>query len=128
VRGGIPQGSTLGPLLFLVYVNIMPTVVEFGKLLQFADDTTLICSGPDVDTANRQSSHDLSLLSSWILSSRMKLNINKSSVRWFTLKNVSGPAIFVDGNQLQEVDHQRYLGIIFDKKLKWNCQVNDVCK
>jgi len=39
-----------------------------------------------------------------------------------------GPAISVDGNQLQEVNHQRYLGIIFDKKLNWDCQVNDVCK
>jgi len=56
----------------------------------------------------------------------MKLNINKSSVMWFM--NVSGPAIFVDGNQLQEVDHQIYLGIIFDKKLKWDFQINDVCK
>jgi len=39
VRGGISQGSDLGPLLFLVYINAMPSVVKFGKLLQFADDT-----------------------------------------------------------------------------------------
>jgi len=47
VQGGIPQGSALGPLLFLVYVNEMPSIVKYGKLLQFADDTTLICSGSD---------------------------------------------------------------------------------
>ena len=80
VKGGIPQGSALGPLLFLVYVNAMPSVVEHGKLLQFADDTTLICSGPDVDTVREQLSHDLSLLSSWISFSKMRLNIGKSSV------------------------------------------------
>ena len=50
LRGGIPLGSALGPLLFLVYVNAMPSVVKFGKLLQFADDTTLIFSGSDIDT------------------------------------------------------------------------------
>ena len=44
VCGGIPQGSALGPLLFLVYVNDMPSLVHHGNLLQFADDTTLICS------------------------------------------------------------------------------------
>ena len=45
VKGGIPQGSALGLLLFLIYVNEMTSIVKFGKLLQFADDTTLICSG-----------------------------------------------------------------------------------
>jgi len=64
--------------------------------------------------------HDLALLSDWLSSSRMKLNINKSSAMWFTPKsstNISCPAVFVDGNQLQEVDHQNYLDIIFDKKV-----------
>ena len=45
VKGGIPQGSALGPLLFLVYVNDMPSQIKHGKLLQYADDTALICSG-----------------------------------------------------------------------------------
>ena len=45
----------------------MPSVAEHGKLLQFADDTTLICSGPDVDTVREQLTHDLSLLSSYLL-------------------------------------------------------------
>ena len=44
VRGGIPQGSALGPLLFLVYMNLLPSQVTQGLLLQYADDTTLICS------------------------------------------------------------------------------------
>ena len=47
VSGRIPQGSTLGPLLFLVYMNNMPSQVHNGKLLQYADDTTLICTGED---------------------------------------------------------------------------------
>ena len=103
VRGEIPQGIALGPLLFLVNVNAMPPVVKFGKLLQFADDITLICSGSDIDTVKKQLSHVLALLSDWISSSRMKLNINKSSVMWFTPKtsqNISCRAIFMDGNRL----------------------------
>ena len=49
VKGGIPQGSALGPLLFLVYVNTMPSVVRHCRLLQFADDTAMICSGANYD-------------------------------------------------------------------------------
>ena len=45
VLGGIPQGSALGPLLFLAYVIQMPSQISHGRLLQFADDTCLICSG-----------------------------------------------------------------------------------
>ena len=43
VKGGVPEGSALGPLLFLIYVNVMPSLVQYERLLQFADDTTLIC-------------------------------------------------------------------------------------
>ena len=61
----------MGPLFFLVYVNAMLSVVKFGKLLQLADDTTLICSSSDIDTVKKQLSHDLGLLSDWISSNRM---------------------------------------------------------
>lgn len=47
LHGGIPQGSALGPLFFLVYINEMPSQVSHGKLLQYADDTAMICLGTD---------------------------------------------------------------------------------
>ena len=47
IYGGIPQGSALGPLLFLIYINTLPSTVSDGILLQYADDTTLICHGKD---------------------------------------------------------------------------------
>ena len=117
VKGGVPQGSALGPLLFLIYVNAMPSLVKYGILLQFADDTTLICSGDEVQC---QLEYDLGLLFSWLNSSKMKLNIAKSSLMWFKSKRGVSvhPSVFIDGHQLQEVEEQKYLGVVFDNKLQ----------
>ena len=46
MKGGIPQGSAIGPLLFLIYMNSLPPQIFQSPLLQYADDTALICSGP----------------------------------------------------------------------------------
>ena len=86
VNGGIPQGSALGPLLFLIYMNEMPSQVSHGRLLQYADDTALICSGIDLAEVHRGLTEDLQSLSAWIAQSKMKLNIAKSSVMWFKPK------------------------------------------
>jgi len=97
-------------LLFLVYVNEMPSIVKHGILLQFADDTTLICSGSDFDSVKIQLTHDLSLVHNWKSTSRLQLNSKKSSVMWFTpkpLKNVSCPSIVVNITELKEVDHKK---------------------
>ena len=87
VKGGVPQGSALGPLLFLVYVNAMPSLVKYGRLLQFADDTTLICVGDNRAEVQWKLEHDLQLLLDWINSSRIKLNITKSNIMWFKPKH-----------------------------------------
>ena len=131
VKGGIPQGSALGPLLFLVYVNAMPSLVRYGRLLQFADDTTLICIGGNRTEVQWKLEHDLKLLLDWMNSSRMKLNFIKSSIMWYKPKYGPGtyhPPVLIDGQQLQEVEEQKYLVILFDSKLQWGPQVNHICK
>jgi len=96
----------------------MPSIVKYGKLLQFADDATLICS---FDSVKMQLTHDLSLVHNWISTSHLQLNIKKSSVMWFTpklLKNVSCPSIVLNNTELKRSRPPKYLGIIFDKNLR----------
>jgi len=71
VRGGIPQGSALGPLLFPVYFNDMPSLVDHCNLLQFASDKTLVCSGDTYEEVEKKLSHDLELISKWISQNKM---------------------------------------------------------
>ena len=69
-----------------VYVNAIPPLVKYGRLLQFADDTTLICLGAAHDEVQCRLEYNLGLLFSWINSSKMKLNIAKPSLMWFKSK------------------------------------------
>ena len=82
VIGGIPQGSALGPLLFLVYVNQMPSQVSNGCLLQFADDTCLICSSDSPAKVAAMLQDDINALSQWISVSKMKLNLSCRRFLW----------------------------------------------
>ena len=134
VLGGIPQGSALGPLLFLIYVNEMPSQVWHGCLLQFADDTCLICTcaGNSPGAVASLLQDDLSVLSNWVVHvlSKMKLNLNKSNVMWFNVKRLatSPPPILLNSVPLSSVQKQKYLGVTFDTNLNWSSHVASVCR
>ena len=131
VMGGILQGSALGPLLFLVYVNNMPLAVKHGCLLQFADDTCLICQGESPAIVGAHLNADLCLLSTWIHNSKMQFNLKKSSVMWFSVRsryNGAQPQILIDNVPLSQVTKQKYLGVTFDNKLNWSSHVAATCR
>ena len=116
MRGGIPQGSALGPLLFLIYMNSLPPQISQGLLLQYADDTALICSGPTPTEAGAVMNSQLMSIQQWIVASKMRLNYSKSTVVWFRVSYRKQPSEFpdivVDDTTLQVVKKQKYLGVI----------------
>ena len=121
MQGGILQGSAFGPLLFLVNVNNLPSVITSALLLQYADDTTLICSAPTVEDVVSKMHCQLMLISQWTSASKMRLNLLKSSVMWLSPSNRGRPVVFpdivVDDTPLTAVNTQKYLGLIFDTTL-----------
>ena len=74
--GGFPQRSALGPLLFIIYVNDMPLQIQNGSLMQFTDDTYLICYDDDHTLVKDFLSSDLDSLARWIALSKMQINVD----------------------------------------------------
>ena len=132
MKGGIPQGSTLGPLLFLIYMNTLPSSVNDALLLQYADNTMLACSGPTPAAAACVMNQQLTLTHDWLVKHRMKLNIQKSRVLWFYNKRQKKQQFFylcisIDDVTLQTTEKQKYLGLVFDNCLSWDFQVSIMC-
>jgi len=80
MKGGILQGSALGPLFFLIYMNSLPAQVDNGLLLQYIDDTTIICTGATPAAVQTTMCSQLLLIKRWILQSKMEINFKKSCV------------------------------------------------
>ena len=120
VISGIPQGSVLGPILFLIYVNDLPEMAR-SKLKLFADDTKLYKSIKDVvDKEILQT--DLNSLMGWSKSWQLPFNIGKCKLLHLGTENPEFQYVLTNGNEtstLEEVEKEKDLGIVFDNRLQF---------
>lgn len=123
---GVPQGSVLGPLLFLIYINDIFGIGDLVFLNLFADDTLIWYSGDDMFDICKRINLFLIKVADWLRANKLKLNINKSKCMWIMsslkakakiLKEQNFPSIEIENDQIQCVEEFKYLGIIIDENL-----------
>ena len=125
VTSGVPQGSVLGPLLFIIYINDIDVGIK-GKISKFADDTKL-CHDVSKPEDKETVQHDINKLVEWTKKWQMQFNPDKCTVIHFGCHNPNNE-YQIEGKTLKSVTQQRDLGIIINKDLKWEKQVEKSCK
>ena len=128
---GVPQGSILGPLLFLIYINDMHLAVRKSTIYHFADDTNLLFSCKSVKELRKTMNNDLKCLYEWLCANRLSLNTKKTEFIIFTAPRSccnERVTLTLNRTKLYESSKIKYLGLILDNKLNWKAHVNELAK
>ena len=120
----------LGPLLFIIFLNDITFSSDNLSFYIYADDTNAIISNPDVDELVRVVNDELIKISSWFKANKLSLNVQKTNYVIFrnrhSNRSYDNIHIVIDGIELEQVTHTKFLGVIIDKSLTWNDH-NAVC-
>ena len=130
VHCGVPQGSILGPLLFLIYVNDIVNCSNLLHFIIFADDTNMLFSANNLEDLITIVNTELHKLSIWFKANKMSLNLKKTNFILFGNKLIDistcTARIQIDGCQIDQVTKIKFLGVIIDEKLNWKYHISQL--
>ena len=131
INCGVPQGSILGPLLFLIYINDMHSALKKCIVHHFADDTNLLFSHKDPEVIRKTMNKELQLLYDWLCANRLSLNVNKTEFIIFRppgMKLQNRVVLTLNNVKIHETRKIKYLGLLMDDRLSWKFHINELCK
>ena len=130
IKCGVPQGSIVGPLLFLIYINDLSSVSNFLSAILFADDTTLFHSSRNLTQLTNIINTELTNVVNWLNANRLSLNVDKTNFMLFRPKgkNQECPSIQINGSEIKEVSSAKFLGVFIDNKLSWAEHINHISR
>lgn len=124
IKMGVPQGTVLGPVLFITYINSLTELDINASIISYADDTVVIFKGKTWAETKYKVNCGINRVKDWLDTFKLSLNIKKTNYIAFSLTNANRPdfdSILIDNlhDVLIETPHTKYLGLIIDKFLKW---------
>ena len=123
---GAPQGSCLGPLIFLIFNNDLHRVIRHSQVILFADDTTLYITNHNISQIKKCLKQDLRLLQDWFHANKLTLNLSKTQCLLFKARK-GCPSITLNVNitLIEQQKEAKFLGLILDDDLSWTPHIND---
>ena len=130
VNIGVPQGSTLGPLLFLIYINDMDSCSDKITLSQFADDSTITHVTNNIIEAIHTIEEEFDKILEWLAANKLIINLDKTHLMLFTNKKPRPKSISINakGQTINEITETKFLGVILDNALNWNAHIQYISK
>ena len=128
VKTGVPQGSILGPLLFSVYVNNMPSSIKHSNVTLFADEAAIYCTDKSAYVLQEKLNADLKEIGRWLFDHRLSLNISKTKVMLIggpkRLKSIDHFGVSLNDCSVERIQSYKYLGVMINESLTWEDHVD----
>jgi hypothetical protein len=128
---GVPQGSILGPLIFILYINDLPNVSSKLSFIQFADDTSIFITGKNLNEMSKLMTDQMKQVTDWLKINMLTLNISKTN---YMIMCSRGKKVDdfecnmeIDGKLIECKAQCKFLGLIVDDKLTWKYHIDYIC-